>query len=112
MVSPDVTMQLSQTEKSNVLALVSSSGDYTDMALDLIRQRDEVENVEAGDTPGSAYMPEVGTENDNKLSYFRFNIFLTEGTKADEFIGTLAGELQSNFDMKGVSCRVRVSQSR
>lgn len=111
MVTPDVTMKLARTENDNVLALVSSSGDYTDMALDIIRKREEVTNVEAGDTPGSAYMPETGTEQDNQLSFFRFNIFLADDVDAEAFIGTLAGELQSTFDMKDLPCRVRVQQN-
>jgi len=110
MATPDATMKLSLTEHENVIALISSNGDYTDMALSVIKDRDEVKDVESGSLPGSAWIPEMTTEHDNNLSLFRFNIFLDEDTDADEFLGILAGDLQSTFDTRHVRCSVSVAR--
>lgn len=108
MSTPDATMKLSATETENVIALICSSGDYTDLALEVIKARDEVENVESGSTPGSAWIPEQSTRHDNQLSFFRFNIFLNTQTDAADFLGVLAGDLQSTFDTRHIRCSVSV----
>ncbi len=108
MSTADTTMKLSQTETENVIALICSSGDYTDLALKVIKARDEVNNVEAGSTPGNEWIPEQTTVHDNQLSLFRFNIFLDDEIDAGDFLGVLAGDLQSTFDTRHIRCSVSV----
>ncbi len=108
MTSPDAIMWLSSTEADHVVALVSSDGDCVSMAMQTVKDHPGIANIEVGDTPGSAYAPEIGTAQDNTLSYHRYNITLQQGADEDAFLSKLAGDLQAFFERKNIDCAVSV----
>jgi hypothetical protein len=96
---------LSETVHPSVISMVSTSGACIEAAIDIAKQQTDVMQVQAASTPASAYIGETGTQNDNAVSYHRYNVFLTDDTTAEDYLSRFAEIVDAQTDD---ACAVRV----